>query len=62
MVIKFPPRFLYPFRSVLGREVLRLAEEGVATNVPDLARATGANPSVIDKLLDSYMAMKGGVA
>ena len=62
MVLKFPPRFLHPFRSVLGREVLRLAEEGKATNVPDLARLTGANPVVIDRLLDRYVAMQGGVA
>ena len=61
MIVKFPPRFLHPFKSVLGQEVLRLAEEGIATNVPDLARVTGANPAVIDKLLDSYVAMQGGV-
>jgi hypothetical protein len=30
MVIKFPPRFLHPFRSVLGREVFRLAEQQIA--------------------------------
>jgi hypothetical protein len=62
MVIKFPSRFLHPTRSVLGREIWRLVEEQAAFNVDDLARLTGANPAVIDKLLDQAVAMRGGVA
>lgn len=62
VVIKFPPRFLHPERSVLGREVFRLVEEGKAVNVPQLARLTGANPAVIDRLIDWAVDMKGGVA
>ena len=61
-VIGFPPRYLHPARSALGREVLRLVTECGARNVYDLARLTGANPVVIDALLDRAVAMKGGVA
>ena len=52
-VIKFPPRFLHPDRSVfLGREIWRVVRDCGAHNVDDLARLTGANPLVIDALLD----------
>ena len=61
-VIKFPPRYLHPERSVLGREILRLVRECGARTVNDLARLTGANPMVIDTLLDRVVAMRGGVA
>ena len=61
-VIKFPPRFLHPDRSVLGHEIWRLVRECNAQTVADLARLTGANPLVIDALLDRHVAMKGGVA
>ena len=61
-VIKFPPRFLHPDRSVLGQEIIRLVRDCGAQNVDDLARLTGANPVVIDTLLDRAVAMKGGVA
>ena len=27
MVIKFPPRFLHPERSIVGREILRLVSK-----------------------------------
>ena len=60
-VIKFPPRYLHPERSVLGREILRLVRECGARNVGDLVRLTGANPVVIDALLDA-VAMRGGGA
>ncbi len=33
-VVKFPPRFLHPERSVLAREILRLVRECGARNVP----------------------------
>ena len=59
-VIKFPPRFLHPDRSVLGQEIWRLVRECKAQNVADLARLT--NPLVIDALLDRHVAMKGRVA
>ena len=61
-VVKFPPRFLHSERSVLGREVLRLVREEGARNVDDLARLTGANPEVIDAMLDRMVAMAGGAA
>ena len=58
-IIRFPPRFLHPERSMLGREVLRCIQECGARNVADLARLTGANPAVIDTLLDRAVAMRG---
>ena len=61
-VIKFPPRFLHPERSVLGREIERFVRECGARNVDDLAHLTGTNPVVIDALLDRAVAMRGGVA
>ena len=61
-VIKFPPRYLHPERSVLGREILQLVRECGARTVDDLARLTGANPMVIDTLVDRALAMRGGVA
>jgi hypothetical protein len=61
-VIKFPPRYLHPERSVLGREVLRLIRECGARDVDDVASLTGANPVLIDALLDRAVAMRGGVA
>ena len=62
MVIKFPPRFLHPERSIVGREILRLVSKCGARNVDDLVRLTGANPVLIDALLDRAVAMKGGGA
>jgi hypothetical protein len=61
-VIKFPPRFLHPGHCVLGQEIIRVVRERAARNVADLARLAGANPEVIDALLDRAVAMKGGVA
>ena len=61
-VVKFPPRFLHPDRSVLGHEIWRLVRDCKAQKVADLARLTGANPLVIDALPDRHVAMKGGVA
>ena len=59
-VIKFPPRYLHPEPSVLGREILRLVRECGARTVDDLTRLTGANPMVINTLLDRVVAMRGG--
>ena len=61
-VIKFPSRYLHPTRSVLGREILRLINECDVKNVDDVARLTGANPAVIDTLLDRAVAMRGEAA
>jgi hypothetical protein len=44
-VVRFPPRYLHPERSHLGREILKIARSGLARNVDDLARMTGANPA-----------------
>jgi hypothetical protein len=62
-VIKFPPRYLHPEKSDLGREILRFIRGGFGVgNVDDLARMTGANPAIIDALLDRAVAQIGGVA
>jgi hypothetical protein len=62
-VVKFPPRYLHPSKSDLGREILRIARSNRSDvhNVDDLARVTGANPAIIDVLLDRAVA-QGGVA
>lgn len=62
-VVKFPPRYLHPEKSVLGREVLRLAAlwDGKG-NVWDLAQATGVNPAIIDALLDRLVDHRGVTA
>jgi hypothetical protein len=61
-VINFPPRYLHPEKSDLGRIILEIARRGLARNVEDLARMTGANPAIIDALLDRAVAQIGGVA
>jgi hypothetical protein len=63
-VVKFPPRYLHPQKSDLGREILWIARSGRQDvhNVDDLARLTGANPAIIDALLDRAVAYVGGVA
>jgi hypothetical protein len=62
MVVRFPSRYLHPERSVLGREILRLIRECGARNVEDLVRMTGANPAIIDELLDRAVAYREGTA
>jgi hypothetical protein len=61
-VIRFPDRYLHPEKSDLGREVWRLARVNLARNVGDLARLTGANPAIIDVLLDRAVAYREGTA
>ena len=62
-VVRFPPRYLHPVRSVLGREVLRLIRSSIGVrNVADLARHTGANPAIIDELLDRAVTHQEGTA
>jgi hypothetical protein len=62
-VIKFPPWYLHPEKSDLGREIWRIVRGGFGVrNVDDLARMTGANPAIIDVLLDRAVALIGGVA
>jgi hypothetical protein len=61
-VVRFPPRYLHPERSHLGREILKIARSGLARNVDDLARMTGANPAIIDALLDRAVAYREGTA
>ena len=51
-VVRFPPRYLHPEKSHLGSEILKLALGGLARNVGELAQITGANPAIIDALLD----------
>jgi hypothetical protein len=61
-VVRFPPRYLHPERSHLGREILKIARSGLARNVDDLARMTGANPAIIDALLGRAVAYREGTA
>lgn len=56
-VVRFPPRYLHPEKSDLGRAILRIVRAQLgARNVEDLARMTGANPTIIDELLDRAVA------
>jgi hypothetical protein len=59
-VVRFPPRYLHPEKSALGRAILKIIRNGLARNVDDLARMTGANPAIIDVLLDRAVATEKG--
>lgn len=59
-IVSFPDRFLHPLHSVLAREILRLWRQGLARKVEEFARLTGANPILIDRLLDQAVAMRDG--
>jgi hypothetical protein len=58
-VLRFPPRYPHPEHSWLGRAVNSLIGKPDIRNVPDLARHTGANPAIIDMLLDARVAYYG---
>ena len=61
-VVRFPLRYLHPERSDLGRAILHIVRAQLgARNVVDLAQMTGANPAIIDALLDRAVNQKSDV-
>ena len=61
-VVRFPHRYLHPDKSDLGRTILFIVRAQLgARNVVDLARMTGANPAIIDVLLDRAVSQRGDV-
>jgi hypothetical protein len=55
-VLRFPRRYPHPAHSWLGKAVSRLIDKPGVRNVMDRAQHTGANPAIIDMLLDAQVA------